>query len=292
MQAIIDLSYASPWFFTGLVFIISLMIGSFLNVVIYRLPIMMERGWKREYQSYFEPNAPLPAEETFNLVKPDSRCPKCGSKIKPWQNIPIVSWLLLGRKCGNCSTPISARYPAVEMLTAVLSTYIAWYFGPSAQALLAVLVTYLLVSMTFIDLDKMLLPDQLTLPLLWVGLLASTQHIFVSPTDAIIGAAVGYLSLWSVYWAFKLLTGKEGMGFGDFKLLAALGAFVGWQGLPIVILLSSFVGAIVGIAIMVTQKKNSSLAIPFGPYLAVAGWLTLMYKSTVITAYLDWIFAR
>ncbi|MEC8786030.1 MAG: A24 family peptidase, partial [Pseudomonadota bacterium] len=228
-------------------------------------------------------------EEVFNLVKPDSTCPSCGHKIRAWENVPVISYLFLRGKCAKCKVGISVRYPLVELFTALACTFAAYQFGVTSQALWAVLFTYILVALLFIDLDKMLLPDQLTLPLLWLGLLLSTQHIFVDTTDAIIGAAAGYLSLWSVYWLFKLATGKEGMGYGDFKLLAALGAYTGWQGLPIIILLSSFVGAIAGILIMVIQNKGKSLAIPFGPYLAVAGWLTLLFKDAIITTYLDYV---
>ncbi len=291
MDAIVQLSLSSSPFFLGLVFIISLMVGSFLNVVIYRLPIMMERSWKAEYNSYFHPEAANGKQETFNLVKPDSTCPSCQHKIRSWENIPLISYLLLKGRCAKCHAPISIRYPLVELLTACAATFTAWYFGPSAHALSAVLITYILVALIFIDLDKMLLPDQLTLPLLWFGLILSTQNVFVSPTQAISGAAVGYLSLWGVYWLFKLATGKEGMGYGDFKLLAALGAFTGLLGLPIIILFSSFVGAVFGIVMMIVQKKGRSLAIPFGPYLAVAGWLTLMFKTDIVTAYLDWVLA-
>jgi len=295
MDAIITLSQLYPAIFYSLVFFVSLMVGSFLNVVIYRLPIMMERSWQQEYQSYFsegEPPTdvtPSASDEVFNLVKPDSTCPSCGHKIRAWENIPVISYLFLKGKCAKCKVGISVRYPLVELFTALACTFAAYQFGVTSQALWAVLFTYMLVALLFIDLDKMLLPDQLTLPLLWLGLLLSTQNIFVGTTDAIIGAAAGYLSLWSVYWLFKLATGKEGMGYGDFKLLAALGAFTGWQGLPIIILLSSFVGAIAGILIMVVQNKGKSLAIPFGPYLAVAGWLTLLFKDTIITTYLDYV---
>ena len=308
MDAIITLSQLYPAVFYSLVFFISLMVGSFLNVVIYRLPIMMERSWQQEYESYFSDGAsggendsendvstisaddksPV-STDTFNLVKPDSTCPSCGHKIRAWENIPVVSYLFLKGKCANCKVGISVRYPLVELFTAIACTFVAYQFGVTSQALWAVVFTYVLVALLFIDLDKMLLPDQLTLPLLWLGLLLSTQHVFVGTTDAIIGAAAGYLSLWSVYWLFKLATGKEGMGYGDFKLLAALGAYTGWQGLPIIILLSSFVGAIAGILIMVIQNKGKSLAIPFGPYLAVAGWLTLLFKDAIITTYLDYV---
>ncbi|MCW8107080.1 A24 family peptidase [Alteromonas ponticola] len=289
MDALIQLSLSSPPFFLGLVFVVSLMVGSFLNVVIYRLPIMMERSWKAEYQHYFEPEVSVEKQATFNLVKPDSTCPQCQHKIRAWENIPLLSYLLLKGRCAKCHTPISIRYPLVELLTGCAATFAAWYFGPSSQALSAVLLTYVLIALIFIDLDKMLLPDQLTLPLLWFGLVLSTQDVFVSPGQAIAGAAAGYLSLWTVYWLFKLATGKEGMGYGDFKLLAALGAFTGLMGLPIIILFSSLVGAIFGIIMMVTQKKGSSLAIPFGPYLAIAGWLTLMFKTDIASAYLNWV---
>ncbi|NDW14142.1 prepilin peptidase [Alteromonas genovensis] len=303
MDAIITLSQLHPEFFYVFVFLVSLMVGSFLNVVIYRLPIMMERSWQEEYDSYFaEENsdedanaastvAPAlsPPSAPFNLVKPDSTCPKCGHTIRAWENIPVLSYLLLKGKCANCKTSISPRYPLVELFTAIACTFTAYHFGPTSQAIWAILITYVLISLIFIDVDKMLLPDQLTLPLLWLGLLLSTSDVFVGTTDAIIGAAAGYLSLWSVYWLFKLVTGKEGMGYGDFKLLAALGAYTGWQGLPVIILLSSFVGAVIGIAIMMIQNKGKSLAIPFGPYLAVAGWLTLLYKDVIITTYLDMV---
>ncbi|NMH59199.1 prepilin peptidase [Alteromonas ponticola] len=291
MDALIQLSLTSPLFFLGLVFIVSLMVGSFLNVVIYRLPVMMERSWQTEYQHYFAPDAEAETQPTFNLVKPDSTCPHCQHKIRAWENIPLISYLLLKGRCAKCHSPISIRYPLVELFTACAATFIAWHFGPSTQALAAVLITYVLVALIFIDLDKMLLPDQLTLPLLWFGLILSTQNVFVSPVQAIAGAAAGYLSLWSVYWVFKLITGKEGMGYGDFKLLAALGAFTGLMGLPIIILFSSLVGACFGIVMMITQKKGSTLAIPFGPYLAIAGWLTLMYKTEITTAYLNWVLA-
>jgi leader peptidase (prepilin peptidase)/N-methyltransferase len=291
MQVIIQLMADSSIFFISVVFVVSLMVGSFLNVVIYRLPIMMERSWKNEYQGYFEPEKSILAkQDTFNLVKPDSTCPSCQHKIRAWENIPLISWLALKGKCSQCKNPISVRYPLVELITGLLSASLAWHFGFGAAALTGVVFTWLLVAMIFIDLDKMLLPDQLTLPLLWLGLIFSLNNTFVSSQDAIIGAAAGYLSLWSLYWGFKLLTGKEGMGYGDFKLLAALGAWVGWQHLPIVILLSSFVGATVGISMLVIQGKDKGQAIPFGPYLATAGWITLLYGDWIGQQYLNWAF--
>lgn len=291
MDAIFTLLQQSTPLFLTVIFIFSLLVGSFLNVVIYRLPIMMERSWKMEYQSYFCPDNGETDTAPFNLVKPDSTCPHCKHKIRAWENIPLISYALLGGKCAGCQAPISIRYPLVELFTALVCTFTAWHFGATEQGLWAVLIVFVLVALLFIDLDKMLLPDQLTLPLMWLGLVLSTMNVFVGTTDAIIGAAAGYLSLWSVYWLFKLLTGKEGMGYGDFKLLAALGAFTGWQGLPIIILLSSVVGAIVGIVIMLAQRSGKSLAIPFGPYLAVAGYLTLLYKTEIIEAYLAWVFS-
>ncbi|MFT4994065.1 MAG: leader peptidase (prepilin peptidase)/N-methyltransferase, partial [Paraglaciecola sp.] len=238
---------------------------------------------------YFSPENADEAElKPFNLVKPDSTCPHCQHKIRAWENIPLLSWLVLKGRCSQCKHEISMRYPLVELSTALLSLLVAWHFGFGLAAIAAVVFTWMLVAMVFIDVDKMLLPDQLTLPLLWLGLLLSVNSTFVSPRDAILGAALGYLSLWSLYWAFKLLTGKEGMGYGDFKLLAALGAWLGWQHLPIVILLSSFVGAIVGITMLSLQGKDKSQAIPFGPYLAIAGWLTVLYGDSIAQFYWNW----
>ncbi|MFA3792965.1 A24 family peptidase [Aliiglaciecola sp. SL4] len=292
MPAMFELLADSPIFFISFVFIISLLVGSFLNVVIYRLPVMMERSWKQEYQQYFQPEtSEQTTTDTFNLVKPDSTCPKCQHKIRAWENIPVISWLFLKGKCSQCNNPISIRYPAVELFTALTSMAIAWHFGFGWQAAAAVLFTWCLVALIFIDIDKMLLPDQITLPILWLGLILSTMNIFVSPTDAIIGAAAGYLSLWSVYWLFKLLTGKEGMGYGDFKLLAALGAWVGWQYLPIIILLSSLVGAVIGISYLLIKGKDKGSHIPFGPYLAIAGWLTLIYGEDIANWYWGWALA-
>jgi leader peptidase (prepilin peptidase)/N-methyltransferase len=298
MQVSFELMADSPAFFMGFVFIVSLMVGSFLNVVIYRLPVMMERTWKADIAEYaasqtqatLATDSPHNSKEVpFNLVKPDSTCPKCQHKIRAWENIPLISWLMLRGKCSQCKNPISMRYPLVELATGILSTLVAWHFGFGLAGFAAVIATWLLIAMTFIDLDTMLLPDQLTLSLLWLGLLLSIESPFVSSQDALIGAAAGYLSLWSLYWAFKLLTGKEGMGYGDFKLLAAIGAWVGWQHLPVVILLSSFVGAIVGVSLLTIQGKDKSQPIPFGPYLAAAGFLTLLYGDWIVTQYWQWM---
>lgn len=297
MQASFQLMAESPAFFIGFIFVLSLMVGSFLNVVIYRLPIMMERAWKAEIVEYSatQPDLGISTSKsetnTFNLVKPDSTCPKCQHKIRAWENIPLLSWLWLKGQCSQCKNPISIRYPLVELTTGLLSALVAWHFGFGLAGFTAVIATWLLIAMTFIDLDTMLLPDQLTLSLLWLGLLISINSPFVSSHDAIIGAAAGYLSLWSLYWAFKLLTGKEGMGYGDFKLLAALGAWVGWQHLPVVILFSSLVGAIVGITLIMVQGKDKSQPIPFGPYLAAAGFLTLLYGDWIVQQYWQWMLA-
>lgn len=291
MAEIFVLMAESQVFFLSTVFVVSLMVGSFLNVVIYRLPIMMEKSWKQEYASYFHRDDAPEQSEPFNLVKPDSTCPKCQHKIRAWENIPVISWLLLKGKCSNCQNPISARYPSVELLTGVLSVVVAWQFGFGWQAMAGVVLTWCLVAMTFIDLDKMLLPDQITLPLMWLGLLLSTFELYVTPQDAIIGTVAGYLSLWSVYWGFKLLTGKEGMGYGDFKLLAALGAWVGWQHLATIILLSSVVGAVIGISYLSLSKKAHSNPIPFGPYLAIAGWIAFLYGDQIAQVYWNWVLA-
>ncbi|MBF7072061.1 prepilin peptidase [Glaciecola sp. MH2013] len=285
--AIIQLITDYPVAFIIATGIVSLLVGSFLNVVIHRLPIMMEREWQRDIELSQKPDKEPEAQASFNLIKPDSTCPKCKHKIRAWENIPIFSWLALGGKCSSCKGPISARYPAVELLTALLSMVVAYQLGFGITGVAFIFATWLLIAMTFIDLDKMLLPDSLTLLMLWLGLGVSCFDGTISPTDSIIGAMLGYLSLWSVYWAFKLLTGKEGMGYGDFKLLAALGAWVGWQHLPIVILLSSIVGAIVGISLMLVQRKDSTLAIPFGPYLAAAGWLSMLYGDAIASWYLS-----
>lgn len=286
MLLITDVFHSLPWLYFSLVFLFSLMIGSFLNVVIHRLPIMLEREWQAEYLSYFNPETQLQQEERYNLMVPRSACPHCGHAITAMENIPLLSWLWLKGRCRECQAPISARYPLVELLTALLSLVAAATFPPGWGLLAALLLTWVLVALTFIDLDKMLLPDQLTLPLLWGGLLFNLAGGFVPLADAVIGAMAGYLVLWSLYWAFKLLTGKEGMGYGDFKLLAALGAWLGWQALPIVLLLSSLVGAIIGISLILLRNHHQNKPIPFGPYLAIAGWIALLWGDTITRWYL------
>jgi leader peptidase (prepilin peptidase)/N-methyltransferase len=244
-------------------------------VVIYRLPVMMETRWRRDCCELLEVEQEK-QETPLNLATPNSHCPHCKTPIKPWQNIPVVSYLLLRGKCGNCAAPISSRYPIVELVTGLMTLALAGFFEFSPALLGAVLLTWALIALTMIDVDHQLLPDDLTLPLLWLGLLFNVQATYASLTDAVIGAMAGYLILWTIYQTFKLLTGKEGMGYGDFKLLAALGAWVGWQMLPEIILLSSLVGAICGIALMLIKRRGKEIPIPFGPYLAVAGWLALL----------------
>ncbi len=269
--------------------LLGLLIGSFLNVVIYRLPIMMQREWRAQALEYLE-CPPEQISERFNLLLPSSRCPHCDHQIRSWENIPLVSWLALCGKCSSCRAPISSRYPLVELACGLLSGYVAWHFGFTWQAGAMLLLTWGLVAMSMIDIDHQLLPDSLVLPLLWLGLILSNFGLFVSLESALWGAVAGYLSLWSVYWLFKLVTGKEGMGYGDFKLLAMLGAWGGWQVLPLTILLSSVVGAVLGTILLRVQRAESSTPIPFGPYLAIAGWIALLWGDRITESYLQ--FAR
>jgi len=299
LEGVAELLRSSPGAFVGVIFLLGLMVGSFLNVVIYRLPIMLERQWRAEQQAAQAASMPeggdaAPILTKFNLVVPNSACPACKAPIRAWQNIPVVSWLFLGGKCANCKAPISIRYPIVELVTGVLSAAVAWRYGFGAQAAFALLITWCLIALSGIDLDTTLLPDVITLPLLWVGLLASlgsfagsSLAVPVEPRSAIIGAAVGYMSLWSLYWVFKLLTGKEGMGYGDFKLFAALGAWMGVQMLLPIILFASFTGAVVGIALIFARRLGRNAEIPFGPYLAAAGWIALMWGPQIVDRYLS-----
>ncbi len=279
----------SPTSFYLFVTIFSLMIGSFLNVVVYRLPKMMQYAWYHECREFLaEEIKDIPAQKLdyMTLSKPDSTCPKCGHKIRFYENIPVVSWLFLKGKCGQCKNAISMRYPLVEAATALLSLLVAQHFGVTIETLLVLILTWGLISLTLIDLDQMLLPDQIVMPLLWLGLLVNINGTFVPLTAAVIGAAVGYMSLFSVFWLFKLFTGKEGMGHGDFKLFALFGAWLGWQLLPILILMASVVGAIVGIALMVFKDHQREQAIPFGPYLAVAGFVSFLWGEGIWAWYL------
>ncbi|AMP07184.1 prepilin peptidase [Collimonas pratensis] len=272
---------------TAIAAIFGLLIGSFLNVVIHRLPIMMQR----ESDNYVahESGQPLPHTDRYNLVVPRSACPQCKHQIGALENVPVLSYLALRGKCASCKTPISARYPIVEAFTGVLSGLLIWHFGSGWAGMATLVFAYLLIAMTFIDADTQLLPDDLTLPLLWLGLLLNISGLFVPLSDAVIGAAAGYLSLWLIYWAFKLLTGKEGMGYGDFKLLAALGAWLGWKMLPIIILFSSLVGAVVGLVLIIVARRGRDIPIPFGPYLAAAGLLALLYGRTITETYFNFV---
>ena len=304
MTDLAEILAATPWLLAACVFLLSLLVGSFLNVVIHRVPIMLEREWQVQAREILaEPGRAAdngtPDDRTdgipgrYTLLVPRSRCPSCNAEITALQNIPVVSWLLLGGKCANCRTSISVRYPIVEFATAVLSAAVAMHFGWHWQTLAALLFTWALITLTVIDLDHTLLPDVITIPLLWLGLLLSLfWHAGLEapapadPSSAILGAACGYLLLWTVYWAFKLATGKEGMGYGDFKLLGALGAWMGWQMLPLILLLSAFSGAVIGITLILLRGRDRNVPIPFGPYLAAAGWIALLWGPQIMGGYL------
>ncbi len=312
---------AYPALAVAFALLLGLLIGSFLNVVVYRLPKMMERQWQAECAEFIAENSlnaplpnsvdnPLPASplagggvsapsplegegqggvtsERFNLLVPRSRCPHCAAVIKPWHNIPLLGYAMLRGRCAACKAGISPRYPLVELATGIISALVISYFGATWEGLAALVFSWCLISLTLIDLDTYLLPDSITLPLLWLGLLLNSGGLFTDLASAVWGAAAGYVSLWMVYQAFKLLTGKEGMGFGDFKLLAALGAWMGWQMLPQIILLSSLVGAVIGITLIIVRGRDRNIPIPFGPYLAIAGWIALLWGDTINTHYLQ-----
>jgi leader peptidase (prepilin peptidase)/N-methyltransferase len=293
-MVLLDALSASPTFFIIAVVVLGLLVGSFLNVVIYRLPVMLEREWQQQCaQLGNESAAAAPAPPRFNLIVPRSTCPKCKAPISALENIPVISYLMLRGRCARCAAPISPRYPLIEALTGVLSGLVAWKFGFGWPALAALVFTWFLIALTCIDLDTQLLPDSLTLPLLWIGL---TLALFASRTggapvpvdlpSSVIGAIAGYVSLWSVYHLFRLLTGKEGMGYGDFKLFAALGAWLGWQMLLPVILIAAAAGAVVGITVLSIRRQHSSTPIAFGPFLAASGWLMLMVGRELVERYL------
>ncbi len=275
----------SPLAFAIVCFLLGLVVGSFLNVVIHRLPVMLEREWRLEYAQVTGAEAP-PAAERFDLMVPRSRCPRCGHAITALENVPLVSYLVLRGRCSACKASISPRYPAVELLTGLISGWAAWHFGFGWQAAGALLLGWGLIAMAGIDLETQLLPDRLTLPFLWLGLLFNLDGTFTDLRSAVIGAMAGYLSLWSLYHLFRLLTGKEGMGYGDFKLLALLGAWLGWQVLPVVLFLSALVGAATGIAMLSLKQLKRDTPIPYGPYLAAAGWVALIWGVPLTNAYL------
>ena len=280
-------AFQTPWFLMTAVTALGLIVGSFLNVVIYRLPKMMEQAWRRECCEFLDQDAPN--DPPLSLSAPNSSCRDCGAAIKPWHNIPVISFLLLGGQCAACGTGISWRYPTVELATALLSLAAAMTFGLSWELAGALAICWCLVALTGIDIDTQLLPDSITLPLLWAGIAFNVFGVFTDLQSAVVGAMLGYVVLWSVFWLFKLITGKDGMGYGDFKLLAALGAWFGWQSLPLIIILSSFVGAAIGIMLVVAKRQGRDIPMPFGPYLAGAGllwlffgdWLNAYYLTTV-----------
>jgi len=276
---------AAPAVFPWVALVFGLLVGSFLNVVIHRLPKMMEREWQAQCAELTGTALPNPATR-YNLLVPASTCPSCGTPIRAIDNIPVVSWLMLRGRCTKCRAPISARYPLVELATGVLSAFTAWHYGFGLTGLAAIGFMWALIALTCIDLDTQLLPDDITLPLIWAGLLANLGGAFTDLSSAVIGAVAGYLTLWAVYWLFKLATGKEGMGYGDFKLLAAIGAWAGWQVLPLALLLSAGVGAVVGVALIVFARHGRSVPIPFGPYLAVAGYIALLWGRPIMDAWL------
>ena len=275
---------SSPLTLGVAVVLVGLCVGSFLNVVIHRLPLMMEAEWRSECAALEGREAP--PGERFNLFTPPSRCPSCKAPVRPWQNIPVVSWLALRGKCASCATPIGMRYPMVEVLGGALAALMAWRFGYSAALIAALVYAWALLALTFIDYDTQLLPDDITLPLLWLGLLANTRGLFTDLQSAVVGAAVGYLVLWLVYWAFKLIARKEGMGYGDFKLLAAIGAWTGWEVLPFVIVLSAGLGAVIGSVALAVSKRDAGSRIPFGPFLALGGIGALVWGPQAIHAWL------
>jgi len=294
----IELLQHHPVLFTVIVLILGLLIGSFLNVVILRLPVLLHRQWHSDCLEYLTEHHPQQLHRqhigqenlpTFNLITPGSRCPSCGHAIRAWENIPVISYVMLGGRCSQCKTPISVRYPLIELVSGVLAAVTAWQFGVTPAAMAAIILTWALICLTMIDYDHLYLPDTIVLPLLWLGMILNSQNLFTDIYSALYGAVAGYLALWIVYQLFKLLTKKEGMGYGDFKLLAMLGAWLGWQMLPAIILLSSLVGSLVGVSLIIFNKHSRGKPIPFGPYLATAGWIALLWGTELNNAYLNWL---
>jgi leader peptidase (prepilin peptidase)/N-methyltransferase len=278
---------SSPLLYSLTAALLGLVVGSFLNVVIHRVPLMLERSWSQQCREHLEIAGDGQADGPLNLLTPASRCPHCGHRISALENIPLLSYLVLRGRCRGCSARISPRYPVIELVTAVLSVITVMHFGFTLQAVAALAFTWMMIPLCMIDYDTQLLPDPMTLPLLWAGLLLSLGTVFVDSQTSIIGAVAGYLSLWSVYHIFRMLTGKEGMGYGDFKLLGAIGAWVGWQALPVVILFSSVVGAVTGIVLIAAKSHDRGTPIPFGPFLACAGWITLLWGQDILDFYLN-----
>lgn len=278
---------SQPLMYLSIALLLGLIVGSFLNVLVHRLPIMLERQWQAEAREVLE----LPNEAQaprFDLLLPPSQCPHCAHRIRPWENIPVISYLALRGRCSGCQARISPRYPLVELACGALTLFVAWRFGVTGTALALLLLSWGLLAMSMIDIEHQLLPDALVLPLLWLGLIVNAFEMFVPLEDALWGTVAGYLSLWSVFWVFKMVTGKEGMGYGDFKLLAMLGAWGGWQILPLTLLLSSLLGALIGLIMLRLQRKQASTPIPFGPYLAIAGWIALLWGGQITTSYLKY----
>ncbi|HUL12126.1 MAG TPA: A24 family peptidase [Methylococcaceae bacterium] len=282
----IEILQGNPSLFIITTTLFGLIVGSFLNVVIHRLPRMLESAWRQECEAFLEMVPSAREQPVFNLIVPRSRCLQCGHAIRVHENIPIISYLLLRGQCANCKAPISPRYPLIEALTALVSALVVWKLGPTWQAALALPLSWSLICLSAIDLDRQLLPDAITLPFLWLGLFLSLFNVFTDSTSSILGAIAGYLSLWLVYQTFRILTGKEGMGHGDFKLLGLFGAWLGWQMLPIIVLFSSLVGAVVGILMILLFRHDRTMPIPFGPYLATAGWIALLWGDEVTGFYL------
>lgn len=280
-----ELLETSPLTLAVTVALLGLCVGSFINVVAFRLPKMIEQDFRREAREFLR-LPPRPEREPLSLSSPPSTCASCRTPIKPWHNLPVLGWLMLRGRCAACAAPISVQYPIVELITGVLSVACVWRFGFSPQLAAALALTWALIALTITDLRTMYLPDGLTLPLLWIGLGLSLAPVFADPSSSIVGAIAGYGLLWSIYWAFKLATGKEGMGFGDFKLMGALGAWFGWQMLPQIVLLSALVGAAVGVTLMLVRRAEWSSRIPFGPYIAGAGWIALIWGEHINRAYL------
>jgi len=279
---------SSPTAFTVTALILGLMVGSFLNVVIFRLPVMLKRDWKAQCEEFLEIEADSSSATRFNLSTPSSHCPQCDHKIRWWENIPLLSYLFLRGRCSGCQTHISLRYPIVELCTGLLTAFAAWHFGFGIPALAAMFLGWVLIALSMIDFDTKLLPDNIVLPTLWIGILLNINGTFTSLESSVIGAAAGYMSLWSIFQIHHLITGREGMGFGDFKLLALLGAWLGWQSLLTILLLSSLVGAVVGISLIIFLGRDKQIPIPFGPYLAAAGWISLIWGDQLIRVYLDY----